>query len=162
MVTGYADGTITVNPATGSQRATVIAGHGAPVTALATAGASSHLLVLAGDTDRKARIWDVDPHDGSRRLGRRFRSIEETSLDCVPSCAALRLARTGMPIAAFSAGEDVHLWPARMAVAGLALQAPVRALTFGDDHALLIGTERGLICLALTGAGPARAIAARP
>ncbi|HEU4422708.1 MAG TPA: WD40 repeat domain-containing protein, partial [Pilimelia sp.] len=162
VVTGYADGTITVNPATGSQRAAVIAGRGAPVTALATASVGSHLLVLSGDTDRKARIWDVDPHDGSRRFGRRFRSIEETSLDCVPSCAALRLARTGMPIAAFSAGEDVRLWRARTAVDGLGLQAPVTALTFGDDNVLLIGTERGLICLAVTGLVPARAVATTP
>jgi WD40 repeat protein len=150
VVTGYADGTTAVCQLASSQRAaTVIGRRSAPVTALAALGAGFRLVVVTGGADRTGWRCEVAVDDRLRLPARSSRDTQQVSLDCVPSCATLRLSAAGVPMAAFSSGEDVRLWSPHTPITALELQAPVTALAYGNHNTLLIGTERGAVALAV-------------
>jgi hypothetical protein len=150
VVAGCADGTVLVHHLAGSHRAgTVVGRHPAAVTAVAALGTDAHLLVVTGGADRTARIWQAPVSGAPRRPARSTRSVQHGSVDCVLSCAALRLSRAGVPMVAFSAGEDVRLWFPGTPVTAMELLAPATALAFDRDNTLLVGTERGVLALAV-------------
>src|SRR5262249_35429226 len=137
-VTGYADGTTTVCQLASSQRAvTVIGRRGAPVTALAALGAGFRLVVVTGGAGRAGWRCEAVIDDRLRLPARSSRDTQQISLGCVPSCATLRLSAAGVPMAAFSSGEDVRLWSPRTPVTALELQAPATALAYGNHNTLL-------------------------
>jgi WD40 repeat protein len=155
LVTGCADGSIILSQLGGFHRGNNVSGHHpAPVTAIAALGVGPRLLIVAAGTDRTAWLWDMVVDDRPHWLNRSSRDVRQIPLDGVPSCAALRLSAAGVPMAAFSAGEDVRVWSASMPAIAVELQAPATALAFGDDGTLLIGTEQGVVALELP--APAR------
>jgi hypothetical protein len=117
------------------------------VTAVAALGANPRLLIVAAGTDRTALLWDMVVDDRPHWLSRSSRDVQQIPLDGVPSCAALRRTAAGVPMAAFSAGEDVRVWTATAPPVAMELQAPATALAFGDDGTLLIGTEQGVVAV---------------
>jgi hypothetical protein len=148
VVTGGADGTVLMTRPGGAQRAPAVVGRlRAPVTALATAAAGGHLLVVAAGADRTAAVWDAALDCRRRRFGRFARPVHQIPLERVADRVALRPSGDGVLMVAFSAAEEVVVWAAGSHLAAMTLPAPVTALAFGADGTLVIGTARGVVAV---------------